>query len=216
MAHLARTGNGLGVRLDRVPTPRSGDDPSAAGFCTVTELGDRYRRRADTFGALIDHTPPERWDHPSPVAGWTARDVVAHVVDFSAHVLRETVGVSEVPGFADFDDPATAFRATRAAVEHVLDDPATPPDIATYVDLSLSFDLPQHGWDLARATGQDPTIDPEEVEILWRSLVDAPQVWAWQRANGWYADPVPVPSDAPLQDRVLGLIGRDPAWTPER
>src|SRR5262249_54506576 len=27
--------------------------------------------------------------------------------------------------------------------------------------------------------------------------------------------PIAVPADAPLQDRVLGLIGRDPGWTPE-
>jgi hypothetical protein len=25
---------------------------------------------------------------------------------------------------------------------------------------------------------------------------------------------VTVPADAPLQDRLLGLIGRDPAWAP--
>jgi hypothetical protein len=63
------------------------------------------------------------------------------------------------------------------------------------------------------ATGQDPTIDPNEVELLWRSLSDAPNVWEWQRENGWYAAPIAVPADAPLQDRVLGLIGRAAGWT---
>jgi uncharacterized protein (TIGR03086 family) len=181
----------------------------------VTETGDRYRRRADVFEALIAHTPATQWSNPSPVAGWRAQDVVAHVVDYSGHVLRETAHMSEAPAFADFDQPAAAFRAIRELVERVLDDPATPPQIETYLDLAVSFDLPQHGWDLAKATGQDPTIEPEEVERLWRSLSEAPQVWEWQRENGWYAAPVPVPNDAPLQDRVLGLIGRDPAWTPE-
>jgi hypothetical protein len=86
--------------------------------------------------------------------------------------------------------------------------------LANYLDLAVSFDLPQHGWDLAKATLQDPTIDPKEVGLLWSSLLRAPQVWDWQRENGWYAAPVSVPSNAPLQDRVLGLIGRDPGWTP--
>ena len=181
----------------------------------MTKTGDRYRRRADAFQALIAHTAPDGWECPSPVDGWRAQDVVAHVVDYSGHVLRETAGMSAVPAFADFDDPAAAFLAMRELVERVLDDPATPHDVVNYMDLAVSFDLPQHGWDLAKATGQDPTIEPEEVELLWRSLSEAPQVWDWQRENGWYAAPVSVPENASLQDRVLGLIGRDPDWTPE-
>jgi uncharacterized protein (TIGR03083 family) len=181
----------------------------------MSELGDRYRRRSEAFDALITGTAPERWDSPSPVSGWLARDVVIHVVDFSGEVLRRKAGVSDVPSFADFDDPAVAFRTIRQLVQRVLDDPTTAPEIANYLDLSVSFDLPQHGWDLAMATGQDPTIDPAEVELLWSSLSDAPHIWEWQRQNGWYAAPVAVPTDASLQDRVLGLIGRDPSWTPK-
>jgi uncharacterized protein (TIGR03086 family) len=181
----------------------------------VSEVADRYRRRADAFQALIDGTAPERWSSPSPCEGWLARDVVAHVVDFSAHVLRERAGVRVVPTFAELDDdPAAAFRGIRAAVERVLDAPETAPEVANHLDGALSFDLPQHGWDLAKATGQDANMDPEEVELLWRLLRDRPRLWAWQRANGWYAAPVPVPEDAPLQDRVLGLLGRSPTWEP--
>ena len=180
----------------------------------MTEMANRYRRRADAFEALIAATPPERWTSPSPCEGWTARDVVAHVVDFSADVLRERAGVQDSPVFADFDEPSAAFRAARASVERVLGDPATPPRAASYLHWSLSFDLPQHGWDLAKATGQDATIDPEELEVLWGALNGDPANWEWQRANGWYGAPLPVPEDAPLQDRVLGLLGRDPMWEP--
>jgi uncharacterized protein (TIGR03086 family) len=180
----------------------------------VTELGDRYRRRADAFEALIVGVPLEGWTRPSPVEGWQARDVVAHVVDYTGHVLRERENIADAPRFADFDDPAAAFRASRRPVERLLDDASTPAKLAHYVDLAVSFDLPQHGWDLAMATGQDATIAQEELDFLWDSLTTEPQVWEWQRANGWYGEPVPVPDDASLQDRVLGLIGRDPDWTP--
>jgi uncharacterized protein (TIGR03086 family) len=180
----------------------------------MTEIADRYRRRADAFEALIEGTATERWSSPSPCEGWLARDVVAHVVDYSAHVLRETAGVSGVPGAGDFDDPGAAFRDVREVVQRVLDDPDTSPDVASYLDGALSFDLPQHGWDLAKATGQDATMDSEEVDLLWSTLSRDPKVWDWQRDNGWYADAVPVPEDAPLQDRVLGRIGRNPRWAP--
>jgi uncharacterized protein (TIGR03086 family) len=180
----------------------------------VSVIGDRYRRRADAFEALITRVDSQRWTSPSPVEGWLAQDVVAHVVDYSGHVLRKLTSMPDIPAFSDFDDAAAAFRAIRRRVEHVLDDPSTPHEIANYIDLAVSFDLPQHGWDLAKATGQDATIDRGEVDLLWNSLSKDAQIWEWQRANGWYAAPVPVPENAPLQDRVLGLIGRDPGWTP--
>ena len=180
----------------------------------MTEMSNRYRRRADAFEALIAATPPGRWTSPSPCEGWTALDVVAHVVDFSAQVLRDKAGVQDPPVFADYDEPVAAFQAARAVVEQVLDDPATPPRAASHIHWSLSFDLPQHGWDLARATGQDATIDPDELEVLWGALNGDPANWEWQRAIGWYGAPLPVPEDAPLQDRVLGLLGRAPAGVP--
>ena len=180
----------------------------------VSEIGERYRKRADAFEALIESTPRERWSSPSPCEGWVARDVVGHVVGFSAQVLRERAGVEvDVPAVSD--DPVATFRAIRDAVQRVFDDPETPPEVVWYLDGALSFDLPQHWWDLATATGQDTTIDPEEVDVLWEALSALPQTWwTWHRDNGWYAAAGPVPDDAPLQDRVLGLIGRDPRWTP--
>ena len=35
-------------------------------------------------------------------------------------------------------------------------------------------------------------------------------------ASGQYGERVPVPDDADAQTRLLGLIGRDPFWTPAR
>ncbi len=43
---------------------------------------------------------------------------------------------------------------------------AAPPSDGSRRDV-VSDDRPLHGWDLARATGQDDTIDPEDVERLW-------------------------------------------------
>jgi len=135
-------------------------------------------------------------------------------VDFSAQMLREQAAVSQVTTLSDHADPAAAFSMIRRSVEAVLEDPETPPRVANYLDLSISLDLPQHGWDLAKATGQDATIDPEDIEFLWNALIGDRRAWDWQRGKGWYAAPVPVPEDAPLSDRVLGLLGRDPAWKP--
>jgi uncharacterized protein (TIGR03086 family) len=181
---------------------------------TLRQLVLTYRRRADAFAALIAETPAERWDAPSPCDGWRARDVVAHVVDYSAEVLRDKAHVQLAPPPGAQHDQGMAFGWIRREVERVLEDPATPPDVVRFIDEAVSFDLPQHWWDLAVATGQDATIDPVDVEIMWSALSPAsPAFWKWQVDNGYYAPAVPVAQDAPLQDRLLGLIGRDPHWT---
>jgi hypothetical protein len=35
-------------------------------------------------------------------------------------------------------------------------------------------------------------------------------------AKGLFGPPVPIPCDALLLDRILGLTGRDPRWEPPR
>lgn len=187
----------------------------------MSEIANRYRRRADAFEATIAATPPDRWTSPSPCARWLARDVVAHVVQYSAQVLHHSHAKptgSAPPGF----DPLTAFRATRADVERVLDDPATTPARAEEIDLALSLDLPQHRWDLAKATGQDATMDAADLNTLWVALSHrSHHWWDFMRTPGKfgpgievYGPEVSIPPDAPLQDRLLGLLGRDPHWTP--
>jgi uncharacterized protein (TIGR03086 family) len=188
---------------------------SGQAVAPVSEIADRYRRRADAFEALIDCTPPERWASPSPCHGWLARDIVAHIVRHSAETLRDNAGVLLASARTELDDPAISFRWVCAAVQEVLDDPNTSTDVALFLDAALSFDLPQHWWDLAKATGQDATMPPEEVEALWKTLSAMPsEWWKWQVDNGHYAPAVRVPDDAPLQDRIVALIGRDPCWTP--
>ena len=185
------------------------------------EVANRYRRRADAFEATIVGTPPDRWASPSPCEKWLARDVVAHVVEYTAHVVHggEAAPTREAPaGF----DPLVTFRASRADVERVLDDPGTASEIVQEIDLAVSWDLPQHQWDLAMATGQEAIIDAGDLVALWSALSSqTPGWWEFMRTPGRfgpgievYGPEVSVPDDASLQDRLLGLIGRDPHWTP--
>ena len=111
-----------------------------------------------------------------------------------------------------------AFQAARADLERVLDDPELADreydgmfgrtSVAATVDQFMAFDLVVHGWDLARATGQDETIDAAEVERIL-GFVERMGT-STMRDNGVTGPEVPVPADAPAQDRMLGLLGRDP------
>jgi hypothetical protein len=187
----------------------------------MSEVADRYRRRADDFEATIAATPADRWQSRSPCDEWRACDVVAHVVQYTAQVLHGGDPEPTRPA-ADGFEPLEAFRASQDEVERVLDDPATERALVEQLDLAVSFDLPQHRWDLAIATGQDATIALEDLEAMWAALSGQPPAWwRFMRTPGKfgpgivvYGPEVPVPADAPLQDRLLGLIGRDPRWTP--
>ncbi len=61
--------------------------------------------------------------------------------------------------------------------------------------------------DIAKAIGADATLPEGLVEGIWEEL--APHVEEW-RAIGIFPAAIPVPADAPLQARLLGLTGREP------
>jgi len=71
-------------------------------------------------------------------------------------------------------------------------------------------ELVVHGWDLARATGQEYEPDPAAVEAAHGFLAAAVEQ---SGGAGIFGPVVPVPDDAPLLDRVIGLSGRNPRWT---
>ena len=190
-------------------------------------VATRFRRRADAFEATVAAVPAAGWSRPSPCTEWDARDVVRHIVDMHAVMLRPyDRSPSPAPGVDE--DPLAALRAARADVQALLDDPALAAQVvqspagsmpgAAMVDGVVSADLVLHRWDLARATGQDDTIDPAELERMWPELQQIPDVMRVPGAFGpgivVFGPAVEVPPDAPLQDRALGLLGRDPAWAP--
>ena len=197
----------------------------------MSEIADRYRRHADAFERKVVAVRPEQWANQSPCEAWDARGVMGHIVVMHGVMLRPLDReLSPAPSVAE--DPVGAFRAARADIEAVLDDPAladrecdTPNGRMTVeqqIGDVVSDDLVLHGWDLARATGQDDTMDPDDVERLW-SITTAipPELMEKYRTPGAfgpgveiYGPEVKVSEDAALQDRLLGLIGRDPGWLP--
>lgn len=186
-------------------------------------VAERYRRRADAFQDKIAATSPDQWDSPSPCEEWSALDVVGHIVDMHAAMLQP-LGRELSPAPSLAEDPLARFTSARADVEAVLDTPALASTMITspsgqlsaeqHIDQVVSEDMVLHGWDLARATGQDDTIDPAEVERMWPSAQQIPAVMRVPGAFGpgivVFGPEVEVSTDAPLQDRLLGLLGRDP------
>ena len=70
------------------------------------------------------------------------------------------------------------------------------------------FDVTTHAWDLAKATGQSTDLDPEVAGIAYQVAQGMLRTTCGTR--GCSAQPVAVPDDAPVADRLAGLAGRAP------
>ena len=184
----------------------------------MTSAAARHREDAAAFTTVVDGVTD--WEAPAPVDGWTARDVVEHLVTWLPGFLA---GGGEDLERADSraTDPAVAWASHRDAVQALLeapdaDRPFTHPEIGTHpLDQALAqFYVPDvfmHTWDLARASDQDVALDEERCAALLEGMAPVEQML---RASGQYGPAVPVRADAPVQDRLVAFIGRDPAWVP--
>lgn len=75
-------------------------------------------------------------------------------------------------------------------------------------------ELVLHGWDLARATGQDFTCDPVSAQAVLEFTANTARPENAEMRQGLFGPVVDVPLEAPALDRALGYAGRDPMWTP--
>lgn len=183
---------------------------------------EEFREIAGRFGRLVAAVPDDAWERPAPVEGWSARDVVRHLLDWFPPFLHHGAGIDLPTGRGVGTDPAAAWAAFSDAVQTVLDD-ASSDDLVFRDPHVGEMPLPQavsrfftadvflHTWDLARATGQDETLDPERCAVMLAGMEPLDELL---RSSGQYGPRVPVPEDADPQTRLLGFIGRDPDWAP--
>ena len=180
-----------------------------------TEPAERHRAVAAAFTARVRGTSD--WDAPAPVTGWTARDVVGHLVEWFPGFLQSATGLVLDSGPSVQDDPVAAWQVHVDSVQRVLDGPEAHTPFAhpmvgemplpVAVDRFYTTDVFLHTWDLARATGQDERLDLDTCAELLAGMQPIEQLL---RSSGQYGPAVPVPEDADAQTRLLGFIGRDP------
>ena len=182
-------------------TPQERHRVAAAGF------GDRVRGASD-------------WDAPTPVAEWRARDVVRHLLEWFPGFLEGGAGVRLAPVPLDDADLAASWDARSAEIQELLESRSDETyrsqmlgemPLAVAVDRFYVADVVMHTWDLARATGQDDRLDPEFCAQAFAGMEPMAEMLA---ASGQFGTRVPVPDESDPQDKLIGLIGRDPTWRP--
>jgi uncharacterized protein (TIGR03086 family) len=184
----------------------------------VSAAADEHRRVAGAFTATVEGVSADRWDDPAPVEGWVARDVVGHLVEWFPAFLAGSTGITLPAGPAVAVDPVGAWRNQADAVQALLDDPETAVrehdfphmgrmSLEQVTDTIYTPDVFLHRWDLARATGQDETLDRDKCAVMLEGMLPMDEML---RQSGQYGPRVEVPDDADVQTRLLAFIGRTP------
>ena len=174
----------------------------------------RHAAAADPLTRLLDAVPASDWARPSPCAGWTAADVVAHLVD----TQRDFLGTHGADLGAAPDvtaDPAGAWRAHTARVAAALSDDDLPargfdgffgPTTvgATFLQFYV-WDMLVHRWDVARAAGVDAGLTADELDRIEEGAESfGPALYM----DGICQGAVPAPEDAGREVAVLARLGR--------
>lgn len=174
----------------------------------------RYARLASGFADTVSAVPAARWQAASPCEGWTALDVVRHVVEtpgmFFGMVGRELAPTPPVE-----DDPAAAFAASRAQVQAALDDPEVAGSafdgffgrttLAEAIERFVCLDLVVHRWDLARAAGIDEAIPEDDLAWLEAGVAGFGDAMRSPQVFGPAVEP---PPGADRETRLLCFLGR--------
>ena len=180
-----------------------------------------YERALGATGAIVDGVQPEQLTDPTPCPGWDVRVLLHHVIGanwmFAGVAAGGTMDAGgDMPELAALD-PSGAYAAAAAAVLDAWRQPGALDrrchlsfgDMPARATMAIHFlDVLVHGWDLATATGQDATLDPELAAA--GMVVAEGMISDALRATGAFGPAVPWPDDAPVGERLVAFTGRRP------
>ena len=184
------------------------------------------RRLADLVGGV----PDGLLDAPTPCPAYTLGDLLDHVggaaLAFTGAAVKDTGDVTSHAPSGDAsrlgDDWRSRIPRDLLALAAAWRDPDAwtgmtkaggvelPGEVAGLVALD---EIVVHGWDVARATGQAYDCDTASLEAVLAFVSQFSEPGQEEMRAGLFGPVVEVPEDAPLLDRVIGLTGRDPAWS---
>jgi uncharacterized protein (TIGR03086 family) len=185
-----------------------------------------YRRAVEEFGRRVEAVGDDQWSNSTPCTDWDVRDLVNHVTSEDKWVVPLLAGrtIEEVGDAFDGDllgdDPQGSWKQAHSdAMDATSDDAVIDRTVSlsrgpTSADIYLqevAADNIIHGWDLAKGTGGDASIDAELAEFAFEFYRPQAEIW---RQFGAFGAEVQVPIDADRQTQLLGMVGRRADWTP--
>jgi len=176
---------------------------------------DLFERASQHAQVVMSQVTSAHLTAPTPCSEWTVQQLIDHMVGGPDYLLGALAGQAPQPR------TGATVSEYRAGIAQAMVALRAPDVLSRTCQSPLGFewtveqavagtfmDQLIHTWDLATATGQDATLDPDLVAAcVAMFLPDMPEIG---RAGRLVGPAVVVPDDATPQDTLLGAMGRTP------
>jgi len=173
--------------------------------------------------SVLENVKPDQMDDGTPCESWKVRDVVNHIVAGSQWFgSTMDAGESDNPGsdppdftqqdyMAIFDDgvkKSVAAFGKPGALEKNVKLPFGEFPGAAFLGLATS-DAFTHGWDLAKATGQNTDLNPElAARLLDGVKASIPDQFRGPDGKAPFGPAMDAPAGASNADQLAAFLGR--------
>ena len=175
------------------------------------DLLDLYRRASDwTLGKVA--VASDHLDAVTGCEGWDVRTLMNHMLETQRFFVASARGEDSTPPGAEPPDllgrvPLADFTRSRDEALRTFGKEGVVERTGRSLGIAFSDQL-LHGWDLARATGQDATMPEGLAEAAYQQIHGR---FTEEQRHGVFRPELPVSPDATPQERLLAYTGRPPS-----
>ena len=181
----------------------------------MTNQVDLYEAAVRHTRAVVAGVKPEQLSNPTPCSEWNVQALMNHLVEGTGFASGALSGVGPQPAPTE----GSTLEAYDAGTAKVLEIARMAGTLKKLVSTPIGemvggeflaavfMDTLIHGWDLAKATGQDTRLEPALAESCYSVAVPLAEPG---RQGGAFGPGVEVSPDASPQDKLLRLTGRNP------
>jgi uncharacterized protein (TIGR03086 family) len=175
------------------------------------DLLDLYGRASEwSVGKVRGATA--RLNTPTGCDEWDVQTLLNHMLDTQRFFVgsargQEASPPSPTPPNLLTDDPAADFERARAETIATFGAPGVIEKTGPSLGIAFSDQL-LHGWDIAKATGQNTTMPAGLPEAAYEIIHGR---FTEEQRKGVFKPEVKIAADASPQDRLLAYTGRDPS-----
>jgi uncharacterized protein (TIGR03086 family) len=179
-------------------------------------LPEVHRDALAATGRIVAGIKPDQLNAPTPCEDYDVSGMLNHLIGGNYWVapLVEGKTIDEVGDALNRNFTADEYPASAESADSAFSSPGAmqKPVAVSYGPVPAEvyaghrfIDVLVHGWDLAKATGQDTGLDPELIDACFE--VVKPQM-DLLKGSGMFGTRVDVPAEADSQTKLLAMLGR--------